>query len=113
MDNILIKPRKLSGEVVVPPSKSMAHRAIICAALSKGKSIIDNIDLSDDIIATINAARSMGAKIEIDNRKVAVEGILSSPNNEDFIVDCNESGSTLRFFVPITMLFNQKKDFYR
>lgn len=111
MDNILIKPRKLSGEVVVPPSKSMAHRAIICAALSKGKSIIDNIDLSDDIIATINAARSMGAKIEIDNRKVAVEGILSSPNNEDFIVDCNESGSTLRFFVPITMLFNQKKTF--
>ena len=111
MDNILIKPRKLSGEVVVPPSKSMAHRAIICAALSKGKSIIDNIDLSDDIIATINAARSMGAKIEIDNRKVAVEGILSSPNNEDFIVDCNESGSTLRFFVPITMLLNQKKTF--
>ena len=111
MDNILIKPRKLSGEVVVPPSKSMAHRAIICAALSKGKSIIDNIDLSDDIIATINAARSMGAKIEIDNRKVAVEGILSSPNNENFIVDCNESGSTLRFFVPITMLLNQKKTF--
>lgn len=111
MDNILIKPRKLSGEVVVPPSKSMAHRAIICAALSKGKSIIDNIDLSDDIIATINAARSMGAKIEIDNRKVIVEGILSSPNNEDFIVDCNESGSTLRFFVPITMLLNQKKTF--
>ena len=111
MDNILIKPRKLSGEVIVPPSKSMAHRAIICAALSKGKSIIDNIDLSDDIIATINAARSMGAKIKIDNRKVVVEGILSSPNNEDFIVDCNESGSTLRFFVPITMLLNQKKTF--
>ncbi len=111
MDNILIKPRKLSGEVVVPPSKSMAHRAIICAALSKGKSIIKNIDLSDDIIATINAARSMGAKIEIKNREVIVEGFLLNPNDKEFRVDCNESGSTLRFFVPITMLLPNKKTF--
>lgn len=111
MDNILIKPRKLSGEVVVPPSKSMAHRAIICAALSKGKSIIKNIDLSDDIIATINAARSMGAKIEIENREVIVEGFLLNPNDKEFRVDCNESGSTLRFFVPITMLLPNKKTF--
>lgn len=111
MDNILIKPRKLSGEVVVPPSKSMAHRAIICAALSKGKSIIKNIDLSDDIIATINAARSMGAKIEIKNREIIVEGFLLNPNDKEFRVDCNESGSTLRFFVPITMLLPNKKTF--
>ena len=65
MDNILIKPTKLSGEVMIPPSKSMAHRAIICAALSNGKSVIDNIDLSDDIRATINAVKNMGADISM------------------------------------------------
>ena len=87
----------------------MAHRAIICAALSKGKSIIKNIDLSDDIIATINAARSMGAKIEIKNREVIVEGFLLNPNDKEFRVDCNELGSTLRFFLFQLLCYFQTK----
>ena len=111
MDNIKITPNKLKGKVNIPPSKSMAHRAIICAALSKGKSVIDNIELSDDIIATISAVKSMGAKVTTDNRKVTIEGILNSPRESDFTVDCNESGSTLRFFVPITMLLKGEKTF--
>ncbi|EDS73128.1 3-phosphoshikimate 1-carboxyvinyltransferase [Anaerofustis stercorihominis] len=111
MDNIKITPNKLKGKVNIPPSKSMAHRAIICAALSKGKSVIDNIELSDDIIATISAVKSMGAKVTTDNRKVTIEGILNSPKESDFTVDCNESGSTLRFFVPITMLLKGEKTF--
>jgi len=111
MDNIKITPKKLSGAVNIPPSKSMAHRAIICAALSKGKSVISNIDLSDDIIATISAVKSMGAKVDIDERTVTIEGIFNSPSNDDFVIDCNESGSTLRFFVPITMLLEGKKTF--
>lgn len=111
MDNIKITPNKLKGKVKIPPSKSMAHRAIICAALSKGRSVIDNIELSDDIIATISAVKSMGACVEINDRKVTIEGILNSPRESDFTVDCNESGSTLRFFVPITMLLKGKKTF--
>lgn len=111
MDNILIKPTKLSGEVMIPPSKSMAHRAIICAALSNGKSVIDNIDLSDDIRATINAVKNMGADISIKDRRVEICGIFKNPVKDDFVIDCNESGSTLRFFVPITMLFDVKKTF--
>lgn len=111
MDNILIKPTKLSGEVTIPPSKSMAHRAIICAALSNGKSVIDNIDLSDDIRATINAVKNMGADISIKDRRIEICGIFKSPVKDDFVIDCNESGSTLRFFVPITMLFDVNKTF--
>jgi 3-phosphoshikimate 1-carboxyvinyltransferase (EC 2.5.1.19) len=55
MGNLKIYPGKLSGEVKIPPSKSMAHRAVICAALGDGVSKVTNIDYSDDIIATIEA----------------------------------------------------------
>ncbi|NRW11160.1 5-enolpyruvylshikimate-3-phosphate synthase [Clostridium beijerinckii] len=63
MGNLKIYPGKLSGEVKIPPSKSMAHRAVICAALGDGVSKVTNIDYSDDIIATIEAMSSLGAKI--------------------------------------------------
>lgn len=65
MNSVKIIPGKLKGEVKIPPSKSMAHRAVICASLSKGKSKITNIEYSDDIIATINAMRALGSEIEI------------------------------------------------
>ena len=63
MGNYKIYPNKLSGEVKIPPSKSMAHRAVICAALGDGMSKVTNIDYSDDIIATIEAMSALGAKI--------------------------------------------------
>ncbi len=59
--DIKIKPSKLSGNVVIPPSKSFAHRALICAALSEGKSIVRNIELSDDIRATLEALEELGS----------------------------------------------------
>jgi 3-phosphoshikimate 1-carboxyvinyltransferase len=64
MGNLKIYNNKLKGSVKIPPSKSMAHRAVICAALSDGISKINNIELSDDIIATIEAMKALGAKIE-------------------------------------------------
>ena len=57
---VKIYPSKCSGEVTLPPSKSMAHRAIICASLANGKSKIENIAYSDDIIATIQGMRKLG-----------------------------------------------------
>lgn len=112
MNNIEITPNKIKGGVTIPPSKSMAHRAIICASLSKGKCKIDNIDLSDDIIATINAMKSLGADIKVNNRTVIVEGIFKNNNiKDDIIIDCNESGSTLRFLIPVSMIFNNNKKF--
>jgi 3-phosphoshikimate 1-carboxyvinyltransferase len=110
MGNIKIYPNKLKGEVKIPPSKSMAHRAVICAALGDGISTIANIDFSDDIIATIDAMRSLGAVINnISTDSIEVKGINSKDTllsrEYERVIDCNESGSTLRFLVPIASAF--------
>jgi 3-phosphoshikimate 1-carboxyvinyltransferase len=112
MGNYKIYPNKLSGEVKIPPSKSMAHRAVICAALGDGISKVTNIDYSDDIIATIEAMSSLGARITKKEDYLEVYGINSPENIKAYelknerTIDCNESGSTLRFLVPIAALFD-------
>ncbi len=111
MGDYKINPTKLKGEVKIPPSKSMAHRAVICAALSDGICKVTNIDYSDDIIATIEAMKSLGAVITKKEDYLEVIGIKSSENkindsiDSERVIDCNESGSTLRFLVPIAALF--------
>ena len=113
MADLKIYPSKLKGEVKIPPSKSMAHRAIICAALSDGLCIIENIDYSDDIIATIEAMNSLGAKIVKHKDYIEVIGAYGSNEKakETRVIDCNESGSTLRFLVPISLLFKGSSKF--
>lgn len=113
MADLKIYPSKLKGEVKIPPSKSMAHRAIICAALSDGLCIIENIDYSDDIIATIDAMNSLGAKIVKHKDYIELIGAYGSDEKakESRIIDCNESGSTLRFLVPISLLFKGSSKF--
>lgn len=98
---------KLEGSVMVPPSKSISHRAIICAALGSGVSTIENIDYSDDINATIDAMRQLGAVIDKNGDKIVVNGIYRDDTVRNLVrvIDCNESGSTLRFMVPISLLF--------
>lgn len=109
MGNYRVTPTKLKGEVKIPPSKSMAHRAVICAALGDGISKIRNIDFSDDIIATISAMRSLGAVITEMDDYLEVKGInykgIDVVRDYERVVDCNESGSTLRFLVPIALVF--------
>ncbi len=107
MEEIKIIPKNLEGEVQIPPSKSMAHRSIICAALAKGISEISNIDYSNDIIATIKAMESLGTKFSKVNDKLIVDGSSTFSLNNSFI-DCNESGSTLRFLVPISIVKENK-----
>lgn len=113
MADLKVYPSTLEGSVKVPPSKSMAHRAIICASLSGGKSKIDNIHYSDDIIATIEGMKALGANIIKKGDSLDIEGIYSYSINkkEDRIIDCNESGSTLRFLVPISLLIPGKSKF--
>ena len=71
---ITINPNMLSGKIRIPPSKSVAHRAIICACLADEKSMITNVQLSNDILTTINAMKTIGAKIEylhnVDNGNI-------------------------------------------
>lgn len=97
MSEITIKPSKLSGKVAAPPSKSVAHRAIICAALACGGKV-DNLEFSKDIIATINALKSIGAEIETFKNSVIIKGFHLKDNA---ILNCYESGSTIRFLIPI------------
>lgn len=109
MSSLRIKPGKLEGNVKIPPSKSMAHRAVICAALSDGVSKISNVEFSDDIIATVNAMRALGAVINEEGDHLEVKGVNFKniiPTREfERVVDCNESGSTLRFLIPIALVF--------
>ncbi len=102
MDSLEIKPKKLSGSVTVPPSKSMAHRAIICASLSNGISKLTNIDYSDDINATIEAMKSLGTVFIKHDNELIVDGNKTF-TLKNCLIDCNESGSTLRFLVPISL----------
>lgn len=104
--SIKIVPTKLTGSVNVPSSKSFAHRAIISACLAHGVSKIDNINFSDDINATCDAMISLGAKIKRDNNSLIIEGI-DNLIDKNIDIDCIESGSTLRFLVPIACALNK------
>jgi len=111
MSKLIISNKKLHGQVIIPPSKSMAHRAIICAALAKDQSKIYRVDLSDDIIATIEAIKALGATIINSEEYIEITGIGGKILHDNYIIDCNESGSTLRFMIPISMLSSGTKTF--
>lgn len=116
MNKILIKPSKLKGSITPPPSKSLSHRAIICASLCKdnGISKIDNVILSDDINATIAGMRKLGAEIKIiknENNTYCLHIKGSKGNIEKAVIDCKESGSTLRFLIPIGMMLADSPTF--
>ena len=107
--DVIITPNKLHGEVIIPPSKSLSHRAIIAASLASGKSKISNVLYSNDIKATINAMRACGAKIEEFEDYLIIEG--SNVIRKENIIDANESGSTIRFMIPIALVANEEVTF--
>ena len=94
------------GIVCAPPSKSMAHRNLICGALSGG-SVIRGVEYSQDILATLDCLKSLGAKVDIDNDTVTI-GNLSVDGKTDAVLNCRESGSTMRFLIPICLLFGSE-----
>lgn len=103
--NVTITPNKLKGDVVIPPSKSLSHRAIIAAALAQGKSVISNVIYSDDIKATIASMRACGASIEEYNDYLVING--SKVKRTSNIINANESGSTIRFMIPIALVCDE------
>lgn len=105
-----IKPCILKGSVGAPPSKSMCHRLLICAGLSEGTSVIKNTVFSEDILATIDCLKAMGAQAEISGDTVTVVGALPKMT-EGGVFRCRESGSTLRFFIPLAMLSEKQSLF--
>ncbi|ADY56659.1 3-phosphoshikimate 1-carboxyvinyltransferase [Syntrophobotulus glycolicus DSM 8271] len=121
MASMTILPGILKGSVIVPPSKSISHRALICAALAEGTSNIGNFMISDDMMATMNGLRALGAGIEAEEQgaegihllritgigaNLFQEGGEKNHLEEDRLIDCQESGSTLRFLLPLAGLKN-------
>ena len=102
---VSITAGKAEGTVSAPPSKSMAHRMLICAALANGVSTVHDVPDCDDVKATIECLTKLGAKFEYDrNNTVTVYGTDIKNASPADALYCNESGSTLRFLVPICLL---------
>lgn len=100
---VKVTPNLIDGEILANPSKSYAHRVILCASLAKGKSTIDNLVLCDDVRATIDIVQKLGAKVErIGDRRYEITPIdRDGLKGKEFELFANESGSTLRFILPI------------
>lgn len=100
--NITIKKGTASGVVSIPSSKSVAHRLLINAALTDGETIINGLSLNEDIGATIDCLKTLGAKIDYSHGRCTVHGTKDrgeSPRG----LHCRESGSTLRFMIPLCL----------
>ena len=100
-----------NGILKAPPSKSYAHRLLISSSLSKENSTISNVELSNDITATINCLKALGKKIEYnkDNKTVYISHKYNFDELDDeIILDAYESGSTYRFLIPISLLSGKK-----
>ena len=105
------KPCSLHGVVDAPPSKSMAHRYLIGAALSGQKCTLTGVDFSEDILASIDCLSALGATITANGDTVTVDptGFMQ---DEKPILKCRESGSTLRFFIPLALCLGRAVQLY-
>ena len=100
---VKIKPSLLKGAIKAPPSKSMSHRYLICAGLARGESVIKNVAFSQDVLATLDCLETLGADIKKEGDTVYIKGADISEFNGG-VFPCRESGSTLRFFIPLALL---------
>lgn len=108
---VTITPSVAKGNVLAPPSKSMAHRLLMCAGLAEGVSTVDNIELSEDIKATLRILDALGGEYKIEGRKVIMKGIGGVVPETSKALNCNESGSTLRFFIPLVLTQGARAEF--
>lgn len=102
---ITIFPGKIKGEIIPPVSKSIAQRAIACALLSSGKSILRNCYLSDDIIAARDVAHALGLQCFREDDTIILNGGLQKQQEK---INCKESGLTMRLFAPIAALLDNE-----
>ena len=100
---ITITPSQAKGTVTAPPSKSMAHRLLLAAALSREPCAVENVSFSKDVCATLDCLRALGAGISVEGSTVTVDGAGLFQNREGFLLPCGASGSTLRFLIPLLL----------
>jgi 3-phosphoshikimate 1-carboxyvinyltransferase len=103
MDVLVKNTERLEGAVSAPPSKAFTHRMVIAASLANGTSRISNPLVSNDTQATLEAVKALGAKTELRANCWTIHGTeqLKTPSQP---IDCRESGSTLRFMIPVAAL---------
>ena len=95
-------PVQLSGSVAAPASKSEAHRRMICAGLADAETVLDGFMESEDMKATRNCLQALGAAVTVNGDRLTIRGSGEKRSGQP-VMDCGESGSTLRFFVPVAM----------
>lgn len=101
---VKIEKAVASGKVFAPPSKSMAHRLLICSALCEGESQVNGISSCEDVLATLSCMKSLGIDYKLNKKDVTVFGKKLQGVSPTSFLDCRESGSTLRFMLPIALL---------
>ena len=106
-----IRPSQASGTVAAPPSKSLTHRALIAAALAPGTGTIKNVSPSEDIMATMDCLRVLGARIDFEENRAVVTGLSRDSIPDGAVLPCRDSGSTLRFLIPLALTSGKRITF--
>ena len=102
---------KASGEIVARSSKSYMHRALIGGALSSGETVIENSAESEDITATIECLKQIGATFKFSGNTLKIQGVPPEKTKNVLSLFANESCSTLRFLIPVSLLFSDLVEF--
>ena len=102
--NLIIRPSTGKGTVTAPPSKSAAHRALILAGLCRAVCEVQNVAASEDILATLHCLEALGASVRKTQTGYEVGGADLSPSEAPLLLNCDSSGSTLRFFLPLALV---------
>ena len=102
--NITIQPTLLHGNITPPSSKSQAHRAVIAAALAGGESTLRGLVQSQDIAATLSCVQALGARVRQEGNELHIVGRGGGfDDRKGLHLNCGESGSTLRFLIPVAL----------
>lgn len=97
--DITIQPHKLTGSIAAVPSKSQAHRILICAAFADKATVVHCPQTSNDIESTVQCLRALGAEIQKNEDGYRISPVVTLPKHAQML--CGESGSTLRFLLPV------------
>lgn len=110
--NVTISKGKAHGTIVAPPSKSVAHRMLICGGLANAKSTITGINNSEDVQATLDCLAAIGVQYKHTGDVLEITGREVKKDRKIQEFYCRESGSTLRFFIPLALLTGKRSIFY-
>ena len=110
MNKVIVPGKIQPSKIVLPSSKSLSHRALITASLAHGDSLIHGLAENNDTKATMRVMEKAGASFEVQGNDLIVHG-MREMSYDGSLLDCGESGSTLRFLIPLFSLSDQEAVF--